>query len=131
VLLSVVKPILVPERRVPLGILEPDLPQSVVNCAGDDVHVRERAAEVCDAAAASHEERDEDDVCRIHAVVEENADGHESSRACADLRQDKVHIHEVRAPLGRAEVRAKKTCLCIEEKDPCVYRAMSFADAIG
>lgn len=84
---------------MPLGILEPYLAQSVVDCAGDDVHVRERASEVCDAAAAGHEEGDEDDVRRVHAVVEEDADGHKSSRARADLRRAGCMSHEVRALL--------------------------------
>ena len=84
-LLCIVKPVLVRERGVPLRILEPDLAQSVVDRAGDDVHVRERAAEMRDAAAAGDEEGDEDDVRRVHAVFEEYADCHESCRACADL----------------------------------------------
>jgi hypothetical protein len=91
---GVVKPILVRERHARLGILEPDLVQPVVDCAGDDVHVRERATEVCDAAAASHEEGDKDYVRRVHAVVEENADGHESRRARADLRPELTAFHK-------------------------------------
>jgi len=106
VLLRVVEPVLIRERRVPLlGTLEPNFAQSVVDRPRDDVHVRERAAKMRDPAAASDEEGDEDDVRRIHAVVEEDADRHESSRARADLR--------------------------VEEKDPSVRREMSFADAVG
>jgi hypothetical protein len=85
VLLRIVEPILVRERGVPLRILEPDFAQSVVDRAGDDVHVRERATEMRDAAAAGDEEGDEDDVRRAHAVFEENADRHESCRARANL----------------------------------------------
>ena len=135
-LLSVVEPILVRERHVPLGILEPYLAKSVVYCAGDDVHVRERTAEVCDAAAASHEEGDEDDVRRIHAVVKEDANGHKSCGARADLptEQDCMIPLGQSALLGPGRCRGgegKMTYLRIEEKDPCVYRAVSFTDAIG
>jgi len=86
-LLRVVKPILIRESGVPLGILEPDFTQSVVDCPSDDVHLRECAAEMCDTATAGDEEGDEDDMRWVHAMVEENPDRHESRRTCTDLRR--------------------------------------------
>ena len=74
---------------MPLGVLEPDFAQSVVDRPGDDVHLRERAAEMRDAATASDEEGDEDDVRRVHAVVEEHPDRHESRRSGPDLQKKK------------------------------------------
>ena len=84
-LLGIVKPIFVRERSAPLGILEPDFAQSVIDRSGDNVHLRERAAEKCDTATAGDEEVDEDDMRWVHAVVEEDPDRHESRCACTDL----------------------------------------------
>jgi len=89
-LLRVIKAILVRERSVPLGILEPDFVQSVVNRTGDDVHLRERAAEMCDTATAGNEKGDEDDMRGINAMIEENSDGHEACCACTDLQTGSV-----------------------------------------
>jgi hypothetical protein len=68
-LLRVIKAILVRERSVPLGILDPDFLQSVVDRTGDDVHLRERAAEVYDTATAGNEESDEDDMRGFDAMI--------------------------------------------------------------
>jgi hypothetical protein len=89
-LLRVIKAILVRERNVPLGILEPDFMQSVVDRAGDDIHLRERAAEMCDTATAGNEEGDEDDMRGFNAMIEENSDGHEACCACTDLQTGSV-----------------------------------------
>jgi hypothetical protein len=128
-LLRVIKAILVRVRSVPLGILEPDFAQSVVDCTGDDVHLREGAAEMYDTATAGNEEGHEDDMCGFDAMIEENSDGHEARCACADL-QARIHV-KVRAAKKSRTKKENATCLCIEEKDPCVYRAVSFADAVG
>ena len=85
-LLRVIKAILVRVRRVPLGILEPDFVKSVVDRTGNDVHFRERAAEVCDTATAGNKESDEDDMRWFNAVIEENSDGHKARCACTDLQ---------------------------------------------
>ena len=97
---------------MPLGVLEPDFAQSVVDRPGDDVHLRERAAEMRDAATASDEEGDEDDVRRVHAVVEEHPDRHESRRAGPDLQKKK----RIRTALvsqeidGAKETKRKRAC---------------------
>jgi hypothetical protein len=85
-LLRVIKTILVWVRSVPVGILDPDFVQSVVDCTGDDVHFRERAAEMCDTATAGNEEGDEDYMRGFNAMIEENSDGHEACCACTDLQ---------------------------------------------
>jgi hypothetical protein len=85
-LLRVIKAILVRVRSVPLGILQPDFAQSVVDRTGDDVHLRERAAEMCDTATAGNEEGDEDDMRGFNAMIEKNSDGHEACCACTDLQ---------------------------------------------
>ena len=114
---------------MPLGVLEPDFAQSVVDRPGDDVHLRERAAEMRDAATAGDEEGDEDDVRRMHAVVEEHPDRHESRCASPDLqKKNPPDPHRVSQEIGGAKT---KTCLRVEEEDPCLYRAASFADASG
>jgi len=89
-LLRVIKPILVRVHSVPVGILEPDFMQSVVNRTGDDVHLRERAAEMCDTATAGNEEGDEDYMRGFNAMIEENSDGHEACCACSDLQTGSV-----------------------------------------
>lgn len=85
-LLLVVESVLIWKHIVALRILEPDFAKAVVDGPGDDVHVGERATKVRDTAALSDEEGDEDDVGWIHAMIEENANCHESCRASPDLR---------------------------------------------
>jgi hypothetical protein len=68
-LLRVIKAILVRVRSVPVGILEPDFVQSVIDRTGDDVHLRERAAEMCDTATAGNEKCNEDDMRGLNAMV--------------------------------------------------------------
>lgn len=89
-LLRVIKAILVRVRSVPLGILEPDFVQSVVDRTGDDVYLRERTAEMCDTATAGNEEGDKDYMRGFNAVIEENSDGHEACCACTDLQTGSV-----------------------------------------
>jgi hypothetical protein len=89
-LLRVIEAILVRVRSVPLGILEPDFVQSVVNRTSDDVHLRERAAEMRDTATAGNEEGDEDDMSGFNAMIEENSDGHEACCTCTDLQTGSV-----------------------------------------
>jgi hypothetical protein len=84
-LLCVIKAILVRVRGVPLGILEPDFAQTVVDRTGDDVHLGERAAEMRDTATAGNEEGYEDYMRGFNAVIEENSDGHEACCARTDL----------------------------------------------
>ena len=123
-LLCIIKAILVRVRSVPVGILEPDFVQSIIDRTGDDVHLRERPAEICDTATAGNEEGDEYYMRGFNAIIEENSDGHEACCTCTICKQD----------LCEVEIKDKKQnemCLCIEEKDPCVYRTVSFADAMG
>jgi hypothetical protein len=89
-LLRVIKAILIRVRSLPVGILEPDFVQSVVDRTGNDVHLRERAAEMCDTATTGNEEGDEDDMSRFNAMIEENSDGHEACCACTDLQTGSV-----------------------------------------
>ena len=89
-LLRVIKAILVRVRSVPVGILEPDFVQSVIDRTGDDVHLRERPAEMCDTATAGNEEGDEYYMRGFNAMVEENSDGHEACCACTDLQTGSV-----------------------------------------
>jgi hypothetical protein len=89
-LLRVIKAILVRVRSVPLGILEPDFVQSVVDRTGDDVHLRERAAEMCDTATAGNKEGDKDYMRGFNAMIEEYSDGHEACCACTDLQTGSV-----------------------------------------
>ena len=89
-LLRVIKAFLVRVRSLPVGILEPDFVQSVVDRTSDDVHLRERAAEMCDAATAGNEEGDEDYMRGFNAMIEENSDGHEACRACTNLQTGAV-----------------------------------------
>jgi hypothetical protein len=104
-LLLVVESVLIWKHIVALRILEPDFAKAVVNGPGDDAHVGERATKVRDTSALSDEEGDEYDMGWIHAVIEENANCHESRRASTDLR--------------------------VEKKDPGVRRAIPCADAFG
>ena len=128
-LLRVIEAILVWVRSVTLGILEPDFAQSIVNRTGDDVHLRECAAEMYDTATAGNEEGHEDDMRGFDAVIEENSYGHEACCTCTDL-QARIRV-KVRATKKSRTRNENATCLCIEKKHPCIYRAVSFADAIG
>jgi hypothetical protein len=89
-LLRVIKAILVRIRSVPVGILDPNFVQSVVDRTGDNVHLRERAAEMCDTATAGNEECDEDYMRGFNAMIEENTDSHEACCACTDLQTGPV-----------------------------------------
>ena len=85
-LILVVKPVLIGNQLVALRILEPDFAKAIIDGPGDDVHVGERATKVRDTAALSDKEGDKDDMGWIHAVIEENANCHETRRASTDLR---------------------------------------------
>ncbi len=123
-LLRVVKAILVRVRSVPLGVLEPDFTQSVVDRPGNDVHLRERAAEMCDAATAGDEEGDEDDMCGLHAMVEKNPNRHEPRRPCTDL-ENRFRV-EFRAALEIEETRSENANVPVrrEERPMCLPRGV-------
>ena len=69
------------------GLVEPNLFKAVVNSTANHPHVRERALQHRNAARSGYEQRAEYDVLLAHAVVEQDANGHERACARADLLQ--------------------------------------------
>jgi hypothetical protein len=121
VLLRVIKAILVRVRSVPLGILHPDFVQSIVDRTGDDVHLRERAAEMYDTATTGNEEGDEDDMRWFNAMIEEDSDGHEACCACTDLQAGSVRRLE--EPRDRVQ-ETKRQRACASRRKTHVFTAL-------
>ena len=125
-LLCIIKAILVRITQCASGHSQAvDFVQSIINRTGDDVHLRERPAEMCDTTTVGNEEGDEYYMRGFNTLIEENSDGHEACCTCTICKQDlcEVEIEDKKQKM--------KSCLCIEEKDPCVYCTVSFVDAMG